>query len=419
MEHLPPLIWPHEYWQQEDGQIRPICRCSNPECSMGLRGLAYTWLDVYEPSPICRGCDAEFEFTDSDCTYAANRAAKGKSAKGKGKGKGMPFLGKGYGKYGNFYIGDKSNDKGAGKGGGDKGKGKGYIGKGNVGKGNAKNNNDYDYDIYDNNYGKGNVNKGLNEFQEIYEKINIAGADILSPEQSTQLKCALETLGRQKFQGPIKPAKVLSPLQELKVQQKHLQAELSSLTNHIGQTSDNYIKAVAACKTQLINLTAATKEREALKEKLNDIVQKIEQKQDMQAQDKEQALIQATADHLAHQKNIITNAAIIVPEETCASSPGAPAGEEEAEEAAETAEDSGGYIGPDDDAEDIFQAKSTASDEQMPASAKRAAEDMTSAVVPVIAEASLEDCIADFAQINSAKKKRSTPRGEGTSENGE
>ena len=56
---------------------------------MAQREVAYTFLDVKYPPLICKGCESEFEYIESDCTHpnvSLQLPNIGKSSKGSAKG---------------------------------------------------------------------------------------------------------------------------------------------------------------------------------------------------------------------------------------------------------------------------------------------------------------------------------------------
>ena len=88
---------------------------------MAQREVAYTFLDVKYPQIICKGCQAEFEYLESDCTHPnvsfqpPTGTSKGSKGKSKGSAKGSDGVPKGKGR--GAFAEYKGKGKGKGEGG--------------------------------------------------------------------------------------------------------------------------------------------------------------------------------------------------------------------------------------------------------------------------------------------------------------
>ena len=185
---------------------------------MAQREVAYTYLDVKYPQLICKGCQSEFEFLESDCTHPnvsfqpPTGLSKGSKGKSKGSAKGSDGVPKGKGK-GNFadYNG--------------KGKGKGGQGTGDV---------------------------------DIMAILQQYGSGIISEQQAMQIKNAMK----------ISPAasKPKTPLQDAKLEYKAALAGLNVAKNKLDQSKESVLALDKKFKALLITVCENTREYTNLKQ---------------------------------------------------------------------------------------------------------------------------------------------------------
>ena len=219
-----PRKWPQEYWPDDaTGQMRPICRCSNPECQLAQRQLSYTYLDVKYPRIVCGGCNQEFEYLEADCTNPHVSFAP--------------------------PIGDQSS-----KGGKGKSKGKGINGNGPKGKGKGA----FEY-ISGDYKGKGK-GKGLGETGEldIMAILKQYGSGIISEQQAAQLKNAMKI-------SPITP-KPKTPLQDAKAEYKAAFAAMNVSKNKLDQSKESAFALDRKVKAMLLTICENTREYVNLKQ---------------------------------------------------------------------------------------------------------------------------------------------------------
>ena len=382
----PPLQWPLEYYEG-----RPLCRCSNEQCSLAQRGLAYTWLDVHTAKSLCGGCDQEFEYLESNCTYASNRAAKGLSAKGKGKGKGKQ-------QHVNIFISGKAKSKGKAKG--------------------------YESSYYIGEKGKGNGANIGNDRNSLFNLLDTFGVDIISPEQSNRIKVALETYGTAQHVGPIYPASPLTESQELKQQLKHYDSKLSMQDNQVKQAKEKYCKLAYELKDQMDRVTQLVDDRTQLCDERAEIhakISKLAEEETKQADETYNAAISNMQDitDLAQRMSDSTAAGVKAePSSGAEAAVSKPLEEEEDDDTAEAVESTskddvnGSNPGPhpdDDDREDPYSKCMIlpSTDENMGPSAKRAADNISSTVPPI---GSIASSIQAYEDAAARKKTRGTPR---------
>ena len=388
MATKPPLQWPLEYYEG-----RPLCRCSNEQCSLAQRGLAYTWLDVHTPKSLCGCCDQEFEYLESHCTYARNQAAKGLSApKGKGKGKGKQQV--------NIFVSGKGKSKG---------KAKGY---------------EPTYYIGEKGKGNGNIHNNRNLLANLLDTV---GNDILSPEQSSKIKVALETYGKAQHEGPIYPAAQLSESQELKQQLKHYDSKLSMQDNYVKQGKEKYCKLAYELKDQMDRVTQLVDDRTQLCAEREDIQAKLTKLVNAEKQQLDETYQTAISNmqdltDLAHRMSRSMHSAEDTA--TAAAAPSTSSDTKEAESAAAvdlSKDDDNDKVSShqdtdpgDDDCEDpygnrLHQSTTTAPtiEESMAPSTKRAADNMS---VPRIG--SIASSIQAYEDAAARKKTKNTPRAE-------
>ena len=218
--------WPIEYFGDEFGQFRPVCRCSNDKCSMAMKGLAWTYLDVKFPQIMCKGCGNEFEFLRGDCTnpnVSFSPPYTEQSSKGGAKGKNDNYKGKGS----NYY---KGNGKGEVKGDNYKGKGKGAY--------------------------KDSCNIDIMTLLQ-----HVGAADIISPEQVILIKEKMQAA--EAHQKPMK-----SDVQIAKEEYKSAIAGMNTSKHLLTQAKENLIAIDMKFKAALITMCEHTRQYTQHKEEV-------------------------------------------------------------------------------------------------------------------------------------------------------
>ena len=349
-----PRVWPQEYWIDEvSGQQRPICRCDNPKCSLAIRQLAYTYLDVKYPRIICGECKVEFEYLPEDCTNPhvsfsppiGDQSSKG----GKGKAKGKGFANETYG------GGDKGKGKGKSPSASIKGKGKGYNGA-----------------------AAGDI--------DIMAVLLQFGAGILTDDQVNKMKAAMKI-------SPV-PLKPKSQIQEAKAEYQAAMAELSGAQNKLKQSKENLIAMDVKFKAQLVTMCNHTQSCTLLKQAALDSKAKLDKLIDSQHTD-----IDEQVEQIAHEHS---NAMIQI-------------------EAADDEDDQFDANHPDDHdpfargdaAEQPEQEEEQGSNdtEMQQVAIKRHTPDVPD--LGLSTNPSTPEIMGCFSVLNSAKKAKSTPRGDG------
>ena len=351
MNPIRPLTWPKEYWiDEQSGQHRPIVRCAEENCHLAKRGLAFTYLDVKFPKVICGECKSEFEFTLKDCThpYASLAPPIGESSKGKGKGKA-----KGYGE----YI---------------KGKGKGKSPS--AYKGDGK--------------GKGINGKASADGIDVMAVLLQYGKGIISEDQANKMKEAMKITP-----APLMPK---THVQQAQADYKAATAEYNGAQNMLKQTKDNILELNVKFKALLLKMCNQTASCTALKQDVIDCKAKL----DITIADQEDGIDKTIA--LLAQQTETAVAQIQLDEELS---------------------NHDGENGDDCNHPDDWEPKGA---EEGPTDAGLEEEDAEMQQVAVKRQAPLEvpeikdlpenaqigDIMGAFAVLNTAKKSKSTPRGD-------
>ena len=345
-----PLKFPMEYWGDPDGKMRPIVRCSNVEtCAMAQRGVAWAFLDVKFPQILCKGCGNEFEYLQEHCTHpyvSFSPPTEGKS--GKGEGKKGNYQSKGENGYGSNYKG--------------KGVGKEAIGKSK---------------------GKGGKGAGKDDSIDIMDFLKRFGEGIITEEQASKIKTAMQANGKQKPQAK-------SQLQAAKWEFKQAIAEMNTASHLLAQSKESVIAIDTKYKAAMITVCEYTNKVIQLKEeaaKFKDNYDKLLKEQDEKIDDQLQEIAYAHSNSIAQFNQFEDLSADDSPD---AETPDVPAEH-------------------DDDREDIFtrQHPEAPDIEMNQAALKR----QLPPPLNLSTEQPIEEIMHTLLQLNSAKKSKSTPRG--------
>lgn len=197
---------------------------------MAKREVAYTFLDVKYPQLICKGCQSEFEYLESDCTHfnvsfqpPNTGMSKGSKGKSKGSEKGSNGMQKGKGK------GADAEYKGKGKG---KGEGKSS-------------------DI------------------DIMAILQQYGSGIISEEQAIKIKNAMKI-------SPAAP-KPKTPLQEAKAEYKEAIAGLNVAKNKLDQSKESILAIDKKFKAMLVTVCENTRDYTNLKQVAEECKAKLDE----------------------------------------------------------------------------------------------------------------------------------------------
>jgi hypothetical protein len=349
MTPIRPLTWPKEYWIDEhSGQHRPIVRCAEENCQLAKRGLAFTYLDVKFPKVICGECKTEFEFTLKDCTHPYASLAPPIGESSKGKGKA-----KGYGEY--IKGKGKGKSPSAYKGGG---KGKGINGEAPAG--------------------------GIDVMAVLLQY----GKGIISEDQANKMKEAMKIAP-----APLMPK---TQVQLAQAEYKAATAQYNGAMNQLKQTKDNILELNEKFKVLLLKMCNQTASCTALKQDVIDCKAKL----DIATADQEDGIDKTIA--LLAQQHATAVAQIQLDEEL----------------SNHDGENGDDCNHPDDHwepkgAEEPTDAGLEVEDAEMQQVAvKRHAPLEVPEINDLPENAQVEDIMGAFAVLNTAKKSKSTPRGE-------